>query len=95
MVSGTHKVWINSILRAGPPPVLWTGRSRFNKAKCDESFSHTLTRRCAEAVCLEATLFPLSSIKRFVGVPEPTVFVGMAVREMTEHHEKISLRMAQ
>jgi hypothetical protein len=95
MVSGAQKVWINSILRAGPSAVLGTGCSSFNKTECNEPLSHALARRCAEAVCLKAALFSLSSIKRFVGVPEPAVFVGVAVGEVAENHEKVSLRMAQ
>ena len=95
MVSGAHKVWINSILRAGPPSVLGAGSSCFNETKRNEPLSHALARRCAKAICLEAALFSLPCIKRFVGVPEPAVFVGVAVGEMAENHEKVSLRMAQ
>jgi hypothetical protein len=75
--------------------VFGTGRSRFNKAKRDEPLSHTLTGRSTKTVRFKAALFSLSSIKRFIGVPEPAVFVGVAIGEVTENHEKVSLRMAQ
>lgn len=95
MVSGEKKLWINPILRSRPAAMLGRPLFSFDKIKLCESLSHALAGRCPEPIRLKTSFFPLSSIKRFVGVPEPAVFVGVAIGEVAENHEKISLCMAQ
>ena len=91
MVFGAKKLWINPVLRSRPPTML--GRSLFclNQVECREPLPHALTRRGAESISLEAVFFAFACIKRFVGMPEPTVLIGMPIGEMVEHHKKVAL----
>ncbi len=79
MVSGAHKLWINPILRAGPPPMLRRSLFDFDESELDEPLPHALTGRRAKAVRFKTMLLAVARVERFVGVPEPAVFLCVSV----------------
>lgn len=91
MVSGAHKVWTNPVLGSGPATMLRRSLFGLDETEGHKALSHALACRGTEAIHFETTVLSFSRIERFIGMPEPTVLIREAVREMAERNNKISL----